>query len=78
MFQFLRLSTKFLAVLRLSVNPTETLNLAKVWPSCRYLIKCTIKCVNHLAPAHDLCNLFAPRIPNYYFRNAKNVPKTKN
>ena len=28
MFQFLRLSTKFLAVLRLSVNPIETLFIA--------------------------------------------------
>ena len=28
------------------------------------------KCVNNLAPAY-LCNLFAPRTPNYYFHNAK-------
>ena len=28
------------------------------------------KCINNLALAH-LCNLFAPRTPNYYFRNAK-------
>ena len=38
------------------------------------------KCINNLAPAY-LCNLFAPRTPNYYFRNAKkkiNAPKTKN
>ena len=28
------------------------------------------KCINNLAPAY-LCNLFAPRTPNYYFRNAK-------
>ena len=28
------------------------------------------KCVNNLVPAY-LCNLFAPRTPNYYFRNAK-------
>ena len=27
-------------------------------------------CINNLVPAY-LCNLFAPRIPNYYFRNAK-------
>ena len=27
-------------------------------------------CINYLAPAY-LCNLFAPRTPNYYFRNAK-------
>ena len=26
--------------------------------------------INNLAPAY-LCNLFAPRTPNYYFRNAK-------
>ena len=38
------------------------------------------KCINDLAPAY-LCNLFAPRTPNYCFRNAKkkiNAPKTKN
>ena len=38
------------------------------------------KCINNLAPAY-LCNLFVPRTPNYYFRNAKkkiNAPKTKN
>ena len=38
------------------------------------------KCINNLAPAY-LCNLFAPRTPNYYFRNAKkkiNAPKTMN
>ena len=28
------------------------------------------KCINNLAPSY-LCNLFAPRTPNYYFRNAK-------
>ena len=28
------------------------------------------KYINNLAPAY-LCNLFAPRTPNYYFRNAK-------
>ena len=28
------------------------------------------KCINNLAPAY-LCNLFAPRTPNYYFRKAK-------
>ena len=28
------------------------------------------KCINNLAPAY-LCNLFAPRTPNYYFRNMK-------
>ena len=28
------------------------------------------KCINNLTPAY-LCNLFAPRTPNYYFRNAK-------
>ena len=28
------------------------------------------KCINNLAPAY-LCYLFAPRTPNYYFRNAK-------
>ena len=28
------------------------------------------KCINNLAPAY-LCNFFAPRTPNYYFRNAK-------
>ena len=28
------------------------------------------KSINNLAPAY-LCNLFAPRTPNYYFRNAK-------
>ena len=28
------------------------------------------KCINNLAPAY-LCNLFAPRTPNYYFRNTK-------
>ena len=28
------------------------------------------KCINNLAPAF-LCNLFAPRSPSYYFRNAK-------
>ena len=28
------------------------------------------KCINNLAPAY-LCNLFAPRTLNYYFRNAK-------
>ena len=28
------------------------------------------KCINNLAPAY-LCNLFAPRTPNYCFRNAK-------
>ena len=27
-------------------------------------------CINYLAPAY-VCNLFAPRPPNYYFRNAK-------
>ena len=27
-------------------------------------------CINYLAPAY-LCNFFAPRTPNYYFRNAK-------
>ena len=39
------------------------------------------KCINNLAPAY-LCNLFAPKTPNYYFRNAReekiNAPKTKN
>ena len=30
----------------------------------------TYKCINNLAPA-NLCNLFAPRTPNYYFSNAK-------
>ena len=43
------------------------------------LIECTSALIN-LAPAY-LCNLFAPRTPNYYFRNAKkkiNAPKTKN
>ena len=30
----------------------------------------TYKCVNNLVSAY-LCNLFAPRTPNYYFRNAK-------
>ena len=37
------------------------------------------KCINNLAPAY-LCNLFAPRTPKYYFRNAKkkiNGPKTE-
>ena len=37
------------------------------------------KCINNLAPVY-LCNLFAPRTPKYYFRNAKktiNGPKTK-
>ena len=37
-------------------------------------------CINYLAPAY-LCNLFALRTPNYYFRNAKKnfkAPKTKN
>ena len=28
------------------------------------------KCINNLAPAY-LCNLFALRTPNYYFRNTK-------
>ena len=28
------------------------------------------KCINNLAPAY-LCNLFVPRTPYYYFRNAK-------
>ena len=28
------------------------------------------KCINNLASVY-LCNLFAPRTPNYYFRNAK-------
>ena len=28
------------------------------------------KCINNLAPAY-LCNLFAPRKPNYYFRKAR-------
>ena len=28
------------------------------------------KCINNLAPAY-LCNLFAPRTPNYYFPSAK-------
>ena len=28
------------------------------------------ECINNLAPAY-LGNLFAPRTPNYYFRNAK-------
>ena len=28
------------------------------------------KCINNLAPA-SLCNLFAPRTPNYYFHNTK-------
>ena len=28
------------------------------------------KCIKNLAPAY-LCNLFDPRTPNYYFRNAK-------
>ena len=28
------------------------------------------KCINDLTPA-SLCNLFAPRTPNYYFPNAK-------
>ena len=28
------------------------------------------KCINNLTPAY-LCNLFAQRAPNYYFRNAK-------
>ena len=28
------------------------------------------KCINNLPPAY-LCNLFAPRTPNYYFRNVK-------
>ena len=28
------------------------------------------KCINNLAPSY-LCNLFAPRTPNCYFRNAK-------
>ena len=27
------------------------------------------KCINNLAPAY-LCNLFAPRTPNYYFRGS--------
>ena len=41
----------------------------------------TYKCINNLAPAY-LCNLFAPRTLNYYFRNAKKKlmlpkPKTK-
>ena len=39
------------------------------------------KCINNLAPAY-LCNLFAPRTPNYYFRNNGkekiNAPKPKN
>ena len=30
----------------------------------------TQQCINNLAPAY-LCNLLAPRTPNYYFRNAK-------
>ena len=37
------------------------------------------KCINNLAPA-NLCNLFVPRTPNYYFRNAKkkiNAPKPR-
>ena len=37
------------------------------------------KCINNLAPAY-FCNLFAPRTPNYYFRNAKKklmVPKPR-
>ena len=36
------------------------------------------KCINNLASGY-LCNLFAPRTPNYYFHNAKkkiNTPKT--
>ena len=39
----------------------------------------TYKCINNLAPAY-LCNLFALRTPNYYFRNAKKklmLPKPK-
>ena len=38
------------------------------------------KCINNLVPAY-LSNFFAPRTPNYYFRNEKkkiNAPKTKN
>ena len=38
------------------------------------------KCINNLAPPY-FCNLFAPRTPSFYFRNAKkriNAPKTKN
>ena len=42
MFQFLRLSTKFLAVLRLSVNPIETLlfvlKLGGVYPEKPYRV----------------------------------------
>ena len=37
------------------------------------------KCIKNLAPAY-LCNLFPPRTPNYYFRNAKKklmLPKPK-
>jgi len=37
------------------------------------------KCINNLTPAY-FCNLFAPRTPNYYFRNAKKtlmLPKPK-
>ena len=37
------------------------------------------KCIKNLAPAY-LCNLFALRTPNYYFRNAKKkimLPKPK-
>ena len=35
------------------------------------------KCINNLVPG-DLCNLFAPRTPNYYFHKKINAPKTKN
>jgi len=37
------------------------------------------KCFNNLAPA-NLCNLFAPRTPNYYFRNVRKkimLPKAR-
>ena len=37
------------------------------------LNKTLIECTSALiSPQHYLCNLFAPRTPNYYFRNAKN------
>ena len=35
------------------------------------------KCINNLAPAY-LCNLFAPRTPNYYGLEKINASKTKN
>ena len=41
--------------------------------------KLMYKCIKNLAPAY-LCNLFAPRTPNYYFCNAKKklmLPKPK-